>query len=271
MKVLTQGDSGAQHSAALARGLVRALNEPDLRSDALLARFYLVSDVLYNSRSEAPGAGRFRTSFQELLPDAFKSLGHAVLRSDRFGKLERSRVEVAFRGVLAVWQEWEIFAPLFPKGLEALVFARMAVEEVSAKPEKTSGAALKPKLARWCTAKNAARLPYAARVRGLSGSALATAQCRARLCHFERYWHALGDEDLQKLDADFLPPQLADEDEDMDGDSLSDGDLDFENVEVMSLARGLQATLMSNGGSIQAGRVPSQGRPVSIFEYAVKT
>ena len=69
----------------------------------------------------------------------------------------------------------------------------------------------------------------------------------------------MGDEDLQKLDADFLPPRLADADEDMDGDSLSDGDLDFENVEVMSLARGIQATLMSNGGSIQAGRVPSQG------------
>merc|ERR1740121_1713289 len=62
---------------------------------------------------------------------------------------------------------------------------------------------LRPKLARWFSAAVQARLPYACCRRGLGGRSLPTAQCRARLCHFERYWHMPG-VDLLEEDADLL-------------------------------------------------------------------
>merc|ERR1712166_453087 len=56
------------------------------------------------------------------------------------------------------------------------------------------------RLLRWCNPTDAARLPYAARLRGLSGSALSTAACRTRLCHYDRYWYRPGVTDLEEED-----------------------------------------------------------------------
>merc|ERR1740123_1881095 len=41
----------------------------------------------------------------------------------------------------------------------------------------------------WFSGLNQAQLPSACQQRGLAGKALSMATCRARLCHFERYWH----------------------------------------------------------------------------------
>ena len=50
--------------------------------------------------------------------------------------------------------------------------------------------ALRRKLRRWSGgAADAAKLPFAARLRGLSGSSLGRDTCRDRLSRYERYWH----------------------------------------------------------------------------------
>lgn len=187
-------ENGPRHAAPFARALIRALEEPDLKTDAVLARLFLVSDVLYNSHASVRGASRYHTSFQDLLPDASERLGRQWLQRMEGGRLERVRAESAVRRVLGAWQEWAVFPPLFCRGLEALLFA--PIEPVA--PPETTGSkaeALKHKLARWCSSGAAAHLPYAARLRGLSGPALPTVACRARLCHYENYWHSFGVED----------------------------------------------------------------------------
>eukprot|EP00927_Polykrikos_kofoidii_P028442 TRINITY_DN24830_c0_g1_i1.p1 TRINITY_DN24830_c0_g1~~TRINITY_DN24830_c0_g1_i1.p1 ORF type:complete len:839 (-),score=181.53 TRINITY_DN24830_c0_g1_i1:272-2713(-) len=205
-------EHAAQYAGQLARGLIRAVEEPGLRTDAALARLFVVSDVLYNSHSGGRGVIRYRASFQELLPDACERLGRQWFQRLERGRSEQSRAEASVRKVFAAWQEWDVFPPLFVRGLNALLFAPVADgvgadDEDEAVRQRANGnktvacwngdedAALRRKLSVWRSAEDAARLPYAARLRGLSGSALPTAACRARLCHYERYWHRPGCED----------------------------------------------------------------------------
>merc|ERR1712151_891289 len=162
-----------------------------------MGRLYLVSDVLYNSGAVAKGAARYRTSFQELLPDAFEKLGRQWFRRLTQGRPEYIKAESVGRRVLAAWKEWDIFPPLFLQGLESLLFAPV-LEATS--PEDERDSTLRSRLARWCNAADAARLPYAARLRGLAGSASATSVCRARLCHYERYWYRPGMKDVEEDD-----------------------------------------------------------------------
>eukprot|EP00933_Yihiella_yeosuensis_P014540 TRINITY_DN13002_c2_g5_i1.p1 TRINITY_DN13002_c2_g5~~TRINITY_DN13002_c2_g5_i1.p1 ORF type:complete len:536 (-),score=114.52 TRINITY_DN13002_c2_g5_i1:78-1655(-) len=179
-----------KHAALISRRLTASLGENGLTSEAALARLYLVSDVLYNSNSGRPGASQFRTSFQDRLPDSCEQLGRAWLRRVE-SHLERVRVEGAVKKVLQTWDDWNVFPSLFTKGLEALLFSPVLVtSQESAETEFDQ--TLKRRLLRWFSAADQARLPYAARLRGLSGKAVPTAACRARLCHFERYWHRPG-------------------------------------------------------------------------------
>eukprot|EP00930_Biecheleria_cincta_P002639 TRINITY_DN103643_c0_g1_i1.p1 TRINITY_DN103643_c0_g1~~TRINITY_DN103643_c0_g1_i1.p1 ORF type:complete len:626 (-),score=118.31 TRINITY_DN103643_c0_g1_i1:96-1973(-) len=176
-----------KHAALLSRRVSAALGEVGLDSASAMARLYLVNDILHNAGCGRPGASQFRQSLQELLPEACEQLGRSWLR--RLESLtERTRMENAVRKVLSTWENWAIFPSLFIKGLEALLFS-----PVLATTADVAGQELDPelrrKLLRWFSAGDQARLPYAARLRGLSGKSLPTISCRDRLCHFERYWH----------------------------------------------------------------------------------
>merc|ERR1712187_761646 len=76
-----------------------------------------------NTNSSAKGALRYRTSFQELLPDAFEKLGRQWLQRLENGRLEQSRAQACIKNTLGAWTEWGVFPPRFVKGLEALLFA----------------------------------------------------------------------------------------------------------------------------------------------------
>ncbi|CAE8612789.1 unnamed protein product [Polarella glacialis] len=180
-------DRAEKYAALLARRLASAMGEA---SPNTLARLYLVSDVLHNANSGRPGATLFRESLQELLPESCEQLGRVWLRRVE-GLVERARMESAVRRVLKTWDDWAVFPALFTKGLEALLFSPVLImsQEVAARePDR----ALRNKLQRWFSATDQGRLPYASRLRGLSGKAVPTTVCRARLCHFERYWHRPG-------------------------------------------------------------------------------
>lgn len=291
-------ERGSQQAAPLARGLIRSLEEAELHTEIVIARLFLISDVLHNSGTCTHGAARYRTSFQELLPDAFERLGRQWFRRLKQGQREHVRAEAVVRRVLATWKGWDLFTPLFTQGLEALLFA--PVLDAGA-PDAERDEALRLKLTRWCLTANAARLPYAARLRGLSGSALATTSCRARLCHFDRYWYRPGfvavdfdddpwgdslrpaptvsaqvalaslsgdaddiDGDPVSEDIDGVPMELAD----IDGEELSESDFDGEAVwdeaELYKAAwaarQPLRTPLICGMASDAAGAVPISKR-----------
>mmetsp|Transcript_23332 Transcript_23332/g.48570 ORF Transcript_23332/g.48570 Transcript_23332/m.48570 type:complete len:499 (-) Transcript_23332:81-1577(-) len=221
----------ASYAAPLARRLTVSLGEKGLGTEAALSRLYAISDVVNNCIGKRPGASQFLASFENLLPEAFEQLGREWFR--RIEDLEeRGRAESRIRCVLFSWQRASVFPPLFTRGLEALLFAPV-LEDAACMPDAGTDELLQAKLNRWFSVANQARLPYACRLRGLSGKALPTAACRARLCHFERYWHIPGvalpeDPDLfgeESSTAAAAPAAEADDVDSIDGEPLSEAEL----------------------------------------------
>eukprot|EP00927_Polykrikos_kofoidii_P060480 TRINITY_DN55446_c0_g1_i1.p1 TRINITY_DN55446_c0_g1~~TRINITY_DN55446_c0_g1_i1.p1 ORF type:complete len:577 (-),score=105.90 TRINITY_DN55446_c0_g1_i1:396-2024(-) len=183
-----------RHAAVVAKRLIWALEAPDLDTDTVVARLFLVSDVLHNSGGgRVQGATQYRASFQELLPGAFEQLGRQWLSS--LGKdlcTERRRAETAARRVLRAWRSWSVFPALFIGGLEMLLFAPVVMESARDDEdthEELRDKVLQQKLARWRKASDMSQLPKAAHQRGLAGTCQAVADCVRLLCRYERYWH----------------------------------------------------------------------------------
>jgi len=189
-------EHSAQHGTLLAQRLARALGKPGLSVKAYIARLFLVSDVLHNSK----GGGDKQTlaaGIQAALPEACEKMGRTWLRRIE-AQEERDAAESAVRQVLQAWQDWAVFPPLFVRGLESLLLAQVyetSAKEAGAEPDEK----LRKKMLQWFSGLNQAQLPGACQQRGLAGKvhgpegaprlALSMATCRARLCHFERYWH----------------------------------------------------------------------------------
>eukprot|EP00435_Cladocopium_sp_Y103_P051604 s472_g16.t1 len=165
-----------------------------ITSSSVITRLFLVNDILHNA-AKADGAdgerstgspASFRRLFQENLPETFEKLGRLWLR--KLDADEAQGVEATVRQILQVWNGWQIFPPLFTKGLICLLVS--AVPEISAKEANAeSDEQLKQKLSRWFSGLNQGSLPYECQMRGLAGKSLTPSGCRARLCHFERFWH----------------------------------------------------------------------------------
>mmetsp|Transcript_35080 Transcript_35080/g.81462 ORF Transcript_35080/g.81462 Transcript_35080/m.81462 type:complete len:591 (+) Transcript_35080:320-2092(+) len=274
-------DNGMRHAAPLAKALVKALQEPNMETEVVLARLFLVSDILYNSNACARGAARYQSSFQDLLPDASERLGRQWFQRLEQGRLEQARAERAVRCVLGAWQEWAVFPPLFCRGLQALLFA--PVPEVPLLGSLGNNEALRRKLEHWHSSGEAARLPYAARLRGLSGPGLPVAECRARLCHYELYWHNSGSKvphnacSMQKVTAkldlimghtmtdsvdEALDVASVDADS-IDGDPLSDFDVEVASTEGEDLnGQPVSHALLHNGTDVPKAKRQRTGSKV---------
>ncbi|CAE6933103.1 unnamed protein product [Symbiodinium sp. CCMP2592] len=225
----------AESAPMLSRALAKSLEEPELTIDAGLARIFLISDILHNSAlSSSRGATRYRSNLQELLPGACEQFGF-WLRGKGRQSLRQSRSEAAVRQVLDCWRDWSIFPPLFPAGLEALLFAEIP-EDTDTKAKGDQDLELQAKLAHWRDPGTAPRAPYAARLRGLANSTLPVAACVLRLCHFERFWHTAdparrqragirspGEGEKACLQKEWDGESLSEDDElDADGESFSE-------------------------------------------------
>eukprot|EP00928_Gymnodinium_smaydae_P016555 TRINITY_DN16231_c0_g3_i2.p1 TRINITY_DN16231_c0_g3~~TRINITY_DN16231_c0_g3_i2.p1 ORF type:complete len:441 (+),score=81.03 TRINITY_DN16231_c0_g3_i2:269-1591(+) len=138
----------ARDAAAISRRLVASLVELRLSAESVLARLYLISDILFNAATLRAGSSRYVASLQDLLPEAFEQLGRAFLPT--LEEPERARVEEKVRSVLIAWKDLEPFPPLYPRGLEALFFAPVLPEVGSLEGLKASAdAELRGRLARW--------------------------------------------------------------------------------------------------------------------------
>jgi len=91
--------------------------------------------------------------------------------------------------VLKALEACRAYPPIYVKGLESLVFAHVGfITAKDAGNEPDEG--LRQKILRWFSGMSQSELPYACQQRGLAGKVLtSTKLCRARVCHFERYWH----------------------------------------------------------------------------------
>lgn len=172
------------HAEPLARLLARALQVPDLQSEERIARFFLLSDVLYNSKSVSTrGATRYRAVLEQLLPDVCEILGREWLRALGEGP-EFLRAASVISRVLTAWRTWDVFPDVYVGGLEALLLGPSPQEA----PDRDD-AVLTQKLVRWCSETDPQELPTAARRRGLCGPAITVERSRERLCMYELYWH----------------------------------------------------------------------------------
>jgi len=181
-------DHGEEHAVAVARRLTQAFGKPKVVCALSVARLFVISDVLHNCRNgRALGAQQFRESFQELLPEACERLGkHWLLQTDAVE--EWAGREKVVSQVFRAWDAWRVFPPLFTKGLTSLLFALVqdiSFKEASIEPDEL----LRAKLVRWFSGIEQTNLPGECRARGLAGKSTPSNVCRARLCHFERYWH----------------------------------------------------------------------------------
>lgn len=191
------------------RILLRPSGPPRKRDIACL---YCLSDVLHNVcyGHRCPGAGRYQTSFQDLLPGIMGKLYHALgskveathpeVKDDNlyagYETVERYIAEVSIRRVLKAWRDLDLFPEPFLLGLEAVAFGGVLAEcenptmdEVFADLEDSS---VKSRLQSFAAMEEAA-LQRQCRNRGLivAGQALPM-QLRQllllRLRAYEGYW-----------------------------------------------------------------------------------
>ncbi|VDL85896.1 unnamed protein product [Schistocephalus solidus] len=84
---------------------------PATTVSALIARLFLLSDILYNSCAKVPNASFFRKCFELRLPEIFVNIGDFYRELDSKMKSEqlKQKVMLCFRA----WEEWTIYSNEF--------------------------------------------------------------------------------------------------------------------------------------------------------------
>ena len=109
--------AAAKHISDLLRGLFMPIS-PETSVDTLIARLFLISDVVFNSQQ--PGvrnAFLYRSAIESMSPDAFKSMGNFARNNFRF--TGRKRIISAITAVLGAWANWGVYDPVFLDELQA--------------------------------------------------------------------------------------------------------------------------------------------------------
>ncbi|CAE7674797.1 RRC1 [Symbiodinium pilosum] len=249
--------NAAVHGAMLAQVLVASLTLPGLASAMVLARLFLISDVLFNSKCSAKGAARYRSQFEELLPDAFEKMGQWLPGQDT--------AEAAARSMLDAWRKWDVFPSVFLDGLESLLLSPVPSSlEACLATEAEGLPLLRQKMEQWASAEHCSptEARQGARCRGLAGAKLPVARCRLRLCHCERYWH--GRVQVQEEATEEAPPSA--ELMDVDDARSIDGDpADGEEVPPALSWPVLGLTEWPLGIGMDPGALPDMFEPVYVL------
>ncbi|CAE7546411.1 unnamed protein product, partial [Symbiodinium necroappetens] len=255
-------EQASVHGAMLAHVLVASLTLPGLAPASVLARLFLISDVLFNSRCSAKGAARYRSLFEELLPDAFEKVGQWLPGQEA--------AEASSRSMLDAWRTWEVFPSVFLDGLEALLLSAIPPSLEACLAAEAEGL-LRQKLERWASAEiSPTEVRQGARCRGLANAQLPVARCRLRLCHCERYWHGrIQVPDLQEAEeVQEASPELMDVDDacSIDGDP-AEGE---EVVQAASQWPVLGLTEWPLGIGMDPGALPDIFEPKSLTSGTCK-
>ncbi|KAF8819425.1 Rna recognition motif-containing protein, partial [Cardiosporidium cionae] len=104
-------------SMEIAQCITDSLLSFDVLVDKLIARLYLISDILYNSSSLRPSAWSYRNAFEKCLPDIF--LYFSEVRTKITRKLILQQFKDVVMKILRIWEDWAVYSIEFFKGLEA--------------------------------------------------------------------------------------------------------------------------------------------------------
>ncbi|KAJ8601663.1 hypothetical protein CTAYLR_007455 [Chrysophaeum taylorii] len=131
---LERADAARQISAKISDFLLR----DDEEAVSLLARLYLVSDVLHNSGAPSRGARLYRALLRPVLPKAAGVLGARLRRHPG-----RPRIVADVAAVFATWLRWShVFAPMVVYGVELSFFLKLlGAEDLDSPYDPTRAAA----------------------------------------------------------------------------------------------------------------------------------
>jgi U2-associated protein SR140 len=110
------------------KDLLTTQSDPDV--EVMIARIYLLSDILFNSQQ--PGvknAFKFRDAIEKMAPNIFKALRSPY--GESLGRMTQNKLARVVRNVLAAWGEWNVFNTQFLEELTAYFEGREPASEVS--------------------------------------------------------------------------------------------------------------------------------------------
>lgn len=183
-------DNAAENAAPLAQRLIDRLLTPEMSIKTTSAVLFTISDVLYNARGGDVESSNFRVRFEELLPEACEMLGRRWSQRIRNSE-DWVCVDGTVSRIFGAWADWKVFPVLFTRGLQSLLFPSVPEGHKLREDLFQPDAKLTEKLSRWTSCTETVDWAHECRLRGLMGkeSRVDISTSRARLCHFERYWH----------------------------------------------------------------------------------
>jgi len=98
----------AEYAVEITEIITESLTLPNTGAHKKLARLFLLSDILYNSKiSSVKNSSIYRSEIQKNLPDIFESFAGCIRKQTDVKNKERL-VKAVYR-VLDVWREWAVF------------------------------------------------------------------------------------------------------------------------------------------------------------------
>ena len=128
--------------ACSAEQVVRVVAEsfaaPNAPPPLMIARLFLVSDILYNSSSPAKNAYAYKPLFQDALPGIFRCL--AVFYYSLQGRLTAMHFKDQVDRVVGVWEQWSLFPAGFVASLRSAFDSKPSAESTALKRPADLGA-----------------------------------------------------------------------------------------------------------------------------------
>lgn len=107
--------------------ITESLNSVSTKIPRKLGRFFLVSDVLYNSSAKAVNASNFRSGFQNRLVEIVKYMHQTFESCESRLKAEafKQRVMLCFRA----WEDWNVYPPEFLCHLQNIFLGLVSADQ----------------------------------------------------------------------------------------------------------------------------------------------
>lgn len=113
-KICQAMDFALDHAASaeqVVKMVANAFLSTNVTAPLMIARLFLVSDILYNSSSPAKNAYAYKPLFQKALPGIFQSL--ALFYRGLLGRLTAMHFKDQVERVICVWEQWSLFSTDF--------------------------------------------------------------------------------------------------------------------------------------------------------------
>ena len=122
----------AEFATDCAKALVDSLlvdcQKSPISPSLLVARLYVLSDVLHNTNAAVKNASAYRNELQPHLARIFQNLN--ALYRGAAGRMSASNIKSRVNKVLSAWHSWMLLSPMFVQGLEITFLYHDRIDEV---------------------------------------------------------------------------------------------------------------------------------------------